>query len=1342
VRNITWRGGARNHVAPSNQARKRRLALLSMACLTALPAIASATTYQWVGGTSGTWGVASTNVWSPTGLPNNGDTANVTNTLGASQTITYNYSGTAVLMANLTVDALGGSGAGVETINMAANNLATNEEYIGYSGSGSGGKALFNQSGGNNNATYLFFGINSGDTGTYVMTGGTLNSPFDFYVGDGGTGALNASGAASITCDQLLVGELTGSNGTASLGVDSSLVATNYETIGQDGTGTFIQSGFSTNTDINGLYLAGFTTGSGNYQLSGVASLSVGTGEFIGEEGVGTFNQSGDPSNSITGPLCVGCTAGATGTFILSGGTVSAGTVTIGGTNSAGGKGVMTVNGGTLTTTGVLTIYNTSGSGLTFSSGSITAGSLVTSGNPSLFNWTGGALTITNEDIEVDNSSSANLPNGQTIGPTQFLNVPNNDEYIGASGTGAMTQTGGANSTAGLMYIGGNLGASGSYTLSGGSLSTVALVAGYFGAGSFTQSGGVATIEILDQAYEGSGTVILSGGTLNAFAEFIGTYAPATFNQTGGVNILTGSNYYSGMTIGTDIGTATYNLSGGTTLVENGGVLVGNVGPNGDNAPGLGVLNITGGTFNITGTNTLSIASYGASGVTLNGGTLELGGLITEGIPSEFNWTSGTLSYNNSATFDSGGTGTLNAFGTSLTLGANQNLTVNGNETLGGTGGFTLTLNSGAYHYVVGSLIITPAGTLTQNAGSYLYTSEIDQDGGTINGFLQNQGFFNYESGAFNGRLINQGTVGFQSNFTAGDGIENDFTLDLLVGQALTINGADLDNLGTFYQGGGTIFGNSTVLNDYGGTWQGFGTINPAFTNDGTLELEGVLRVSGGATNNGIVNGAGTILGAFANNGIVQSSGTIEGAFSNAPAGNVQPAGLLTITSAWTNAGVVTMQGTGSILAGGAITNNSNIQGEGVINSVVTNTTGTILAEGGELELTGAGDTNGTAAQIQAGTASTVLYSQGLATNSGEIALTGGTFDNNGHTITNASTGYISGWGTFRSGGLTNNGFMYIGGNFNAFGPVNNGATGAVNATGAGLNAFFGPVTNNSGGSFTIQPGANVTFFNSYTGTAPVNNSGTVTFAVASTSGPITGGGQTIVGNGTTTKLQLVANGGTSSQTALTINNGSTVDITNNTFFVNYGSGPDPISAIVSYLSTGYAAEKWTGVGIDSSIVANLNVTQSQLIYAIGYADGADGLVNGLSSGEIEIMPTLAGDAKLQGNVVFGDFQVLAQYFGKSGGWDEGNFTYGPKIDFGDFQILAQDFGSSSSALTASEISSLNSFASAFGAELAPSADGVGFQVISVPEPASAGLMILAGGLLARRRRTGRPARI
>jgi PEP-CTERM motif len=103
----------------------------------------------------------------------------------------------------------------------------------------------------------------------------------------------------------------------------------------------------------------------------------------------------------------------------------------------------------------------------------------------------------------------------------------------------------------------------------------------------------------------------------------------------------------------------------------------------------------------------------------------------------------------------------------------------------------------------------------------------------------------------------------------------------------------------------------------------------------------------------------------------------------------------------------------------------------------------------------------------------------------------------------------------------------------------------------------------------------------------------------------------------------------------------------------------------------------------------------------------------------------------------FGDFQLLAQYFGAtSTTWDEGDFTYSGATTFGDFQLLAQDFGANLSGLASSEIASLNNFAESVGDQLVANPGRVGFQLISVPEPASAGVLAVAAlGILGRRRR-------
>jgi hypothetical protein len=81
-------------------------------------------------------------------------------------------------------------------------------------------------------------------------------------------------------------------------------------------------------------------------------------------------------------------------------------------------------------------------------------------------------------------------------------------------------------------------------------------------------------------------------------------------------------------------------------------------------------------------------------------------------------------------------------------------------------------------------------------------------------------------------------------------------------------------------------------------------------------------------------------------------------------------------------------------------------------------------------------------------------------------------------------------------------------------------------------------------------------------------------------------------------------------------------DVTNGHFFIDYAGGADPISTIRGYLAFGYAGGAWTGPGINSSTAA----LSANSHYALGYADGADGIVAGLSSGQIEVMYTLYGD--------------------------------------------------------------------------------------------------------------------
>jgi autotransporter-associated beta strand protein len=203
---------------------------------------------------------------------------------------------------------------------------------------------------------------------------------------------------------------------------------------------------------------------------------------------------------------------------------------------------------------------------------------------------------------------------------------------------------------------------------------------------------------------------------------------------------------------------------------------------------------------------------------------------------------------------------------------------------------------------------------------------------------------------------------------------------------------------------------------------------------------------------------------------------------------------------------------------------------------------------------------------------------------------------------------------------------------------------------------------------------------NTYTGGTSVLDGKLIASSAASIP---TNSSLTIGSDGGTAVCALTTTTQTFSLSQLNIYSGSTFNLNDNEVLIDYGASTDPITAIQSYLSTGYAGGTWNGTGINSGSVASADSNQSTLKYAVGYADGADDYTTAVSSGEIEILPTLAGDAKLQGNVVFGDYQILGQYFGHTNtSWDESDFTYNGTTNFGDFQMLAQDFGADASALS------------------------------------------------------------
>ncbi len=609
---------------------------------------------------------------------------------------------------------------------------------------------------------------------------------------------------------------------------------------------------------------------------------------------------------------------------------------------------------------------------------------------------------------------------------------------------------------------------------------------------------------------------------------------------------------------------------------------------------------------------------------------------------------------------------------------------VTGTMTLAAQAGSQGTYNlsgSGAVH--AGAILLNSGGTFNQSGGT-LYAGTFTQAGGAVTGTLQNQGSFVYQSGTFSGRLLNQGTLNLGPSFTAGNGVENDASMTLSAGQTLTVNGAGLDNLGTFILSGGTISGAGSVLNDVGGTIQGSGVVNPFLTNDGALTVGGLLTLNGGASNHGIVQGSGTVSGNLSN--------AIDGTI-NVAAGN-----LLAIANPFTNSGLIMLQGSAAALHGGAIANAGTIQGVGVVGNLVVNT-GTIEPIGGTLSLSGA-LTNGAAGLLTSGSGTKLIVTPGLAANAGIINLTGGTYDNNGFALSN--TGQISGWGIFRTGGtgLDNNGSITLSGGLTTVnGPVTN-ENGKTIVVAYNPAIFIGLVTNNGGGTFNIvsttavfaggsSGSFNGTFTNNANSTFNVGGSGAIEI-----DGPPTLGNSSALAVGDTSTLRFKATTGAASVgtgVTATVASGATLELAGSVSALSAGANRVNI--------TNNSSSAGLLVSGTHQVVGNIGGSGDTQVNA-----GSDLTANFI----IQSALVIGGTSKNPGSVTIAASDASGSPVGQPSG-------------------LALAGSLASSRLFDAGISSAN--LSSGGTELAslsPSSSVVGGNPSSVPEPSTLLLVLVA----------------
>ena len=321
--------------------------------------------------------------------------------------------------------------------------LSASSEYVGYN---QGATALFQQNGGTNTVSNLAIGPG----GTYLLEGGALQVNGSFL--NQGIFAGNGTPATLSSNNNIL--DLS-SGAWQNLGALSLSMGPNSLLI--------LPAGFDTSTAFAHYSSLGVT-----HTLGATLTVPAGHG-FVG-------------SVSITDPVnCQGTIAAPAGGAInLSGGLTLA------------GAGLVSLGSGTLTTNDLL-------SGI--SGGSLyVANHYVANGGTGTFTQSGGNSSISGAlylGHNAGDSGTYNLNGSGHLSAAYY-------EYVGYSGTGTFTQTGGNNSVGpyhyfgdGSLNLGANAGGSGAYNLSGsGLLSAPSEYVGCSGTGTFTQSGGTNIIAL------------------------------------------------------------------------------------------------------------------------------------------------------------------------------------------------------------------------------------------------------------------------------------------------------------------------------------------------------------------------------------------------------------------------------------------------------------------------------------------------------------------------------------------------------------------------------------------------------------------------------------------------------------------------------------------------------------------------------------------------------------------------------------------------------------------------------------------------------------------------------
>jgi fibronectin-binding autotransporter adhesin len=1234
--------------------------------------------------------------------------------------------------------------------------LAVNNTYSGGTGVNSGATLIVGAAGNigastNTVAVGTSLGavnVPVGSTaGTLVLPSGTTTiGSFTCATNSTGVNTLNIGGTLNVTGSNL---SGAGTNAVFAVGSLAALSATPLNSLTTDLTitgGTLNVSGGPHNAsflaDMGDTGNNSITTANGTC----ITTLNmVGLNTFVFTTGLGA-TPTGNPPTPAGNEFDVGVGISTNGiTSLATNNTITAGTIDVGDTGPTPGAPVALVPG--QAGSGADTLNLGSGTnildanailiGTGRETGTVGWATTATTGSVTIAGGAGGAST-TNISIGTANSGTpAGTSNLNLLGHNATVQAGTVilGQLLAGAGAGKSTSTtGGAISfDTGVFNV-----ATLEFAVTNGSNTSADSVAGTFNLGASGTSTGVLNVTsafIIGDDTGGTsagakGTLAIAGGTANVFCNIIDE---STAGTAGGTVTLSGGtlNMEGLYDIGTTAGGTGGKKNVTLTVPVNDTATIANLGGTGIND--AGVIMSSPGTLVLDGTNNYT----GSTSIT--SGTLQIGEASDTMAPTApFILTGATIPDGSNLAFGSSqpmtmagtvtGTGGLIQTGTGTTTLITSN-TYSGTTTIAHG---TLQIGNGGTVGQYGSGNVVDNGFLNFDRSDPVLTipttisgtGNVTQSGG---GTLVLSGPNSYSGGTtiFNGtiKITNAGALGFGGIVSTSPGAANvaaSSTLDLsgqTVTEPITLNGGTLTN----------------------------SSASAAAVTSGVVGV-GVISSTGGFTGDAAVayNGAGAGATATPELGLSSASFTINtgGSYTVAPTCTISGGGGTGATAI-----AVLAKGTVSRVTvnnpGVGYTSAPTLTFSGTAITVATasgNATNFIL-DGIEETTAGSGYSSSPTATLTAtaGTAvlgTPVISGINLAANSfiagtGNISVAGDITGTGGLTISNTATVAFSGANTYTGSTTVNGGSNLViaaAGSLPTGDSVTNNGTLAIDA-----NSTAGQVT----GTGTTAVANGVSFTSDFTQSALVNN-GSTTLLGNSQVGQVTGSGALTLGDGTNSfTLALTGTNLVSTQKSLTINGGaiagSTLDVGQNALLISDGVSPATAeAAIQQYVESGQAASTTNGAIISSyAATAGLDVA---------YADAGDTNMSGSklaanNPGDIVIEAALPGDTDLNGSVNIHDLTNLLSNFNGPGFWDQGNFNGHTNVDISDLQALLTNFNTGMT-LSYAEISGIENLVGQFGFEAIPNSNGQGFTLVSVPEPASVGLIAVAGvGLLTRRRK-------